>query len=125
MTSVFCADDQYESSAKAFFTPSFPAAAFKPSFMAFDAAFPLLNLAALPAIARRPAEKARDEALRIIEEWWVDISDEDRQQLAPSMLGMVEASEAEGWPLRDIAAFFLSEIWALEANAPYGEFRPF
>jgi hypothetical protein len=37
------------------------------------------------------------------------------------MLGMVEVAEGEGWSLRDVASFFLQEIWALEANAPYGE----
>lgn len=92
--------------------------------MAFDAIFPLLNLSTLPAIARRPAEKSRDEALRMITEWWSTCSDEDRKSIAPSMLGMVECSESEGWPEKDLASLFLSEIWALEANAPYGKLHP-
>ncbi|KAI9632941.1 cytochrome P450 [Dioszegia hungarica] len=112
-------DILYEASAKAFFSPSFPHASFKPTFMAFDEAFPLLYLAGLPKIARRSAEKIREDALRMIEEWWVDISFEDRKEIAPAMLGMVEVAEGEGWSLRDVASFFLQEIWALEANAPY------
>jgi hypothetical protein len=90
--------------------------------MAFDSIFPLLNLAKLPNLARRPAEKLRDKALEIIEEWWVGCSEEDKKNLAPSMGSMIECSETEGWPLRDVASLVLSEIWALEANAPYGTF---
>jgi hypothetical protein len=72
-------------------------------------------------MARRSAERVREDALRMIEEWWIDLSDEDRKEIAPAMLGMVEVAEGEGWSLRDVASFFLQEIWALEANAPYGE----
>jgi cholesterol 7alpha-monooxygenase len=118
---ITAANEQYEASAKAFFSPSFPHEIFKPTFMAFDEAFPLLYLAGLPKMARRSAERVREDALRMIEEWWIDLSDEDRKEIAPAMLGMVEVAEGEGWSLRDVASFFLQEIWALEANAPYGE----
>lgn len=92
--------------------------------MKFDSIFPLLNLAKLPNLARRPAEKLRDEALRMIEEWYTNCSNEDKKNLAPSMAGMIENAESEGWPLRDVASLVLSEIWALEANAPYGRSLP-
>lgn len=119
--SVIMVTSQYEASSKAFFSPSFPHTHFKPIFMAFDTAFPLLNLAKLPNLARRPAEQAREKALDMIEEWWTSCSDEDKQQVSPSVKGMIGCWEKEGWPMRDLASLMLSEIWALEANAPYGE----
>lgn len=51
----------------------------------------------------------------------MNVSDEDKKKIAPSMMGMVDCANGEGWPIRDVVGLFLSEIWALEANAPFGK----
>ncbi|RSH90846.1 hypothetical protein EHS25_010022 [Saitozyma podzolica] len=116
----FAFDLIYTASSKAFFSSSFPSAATKEPFVAFDQAFPLLNLGKLPSFAKKPAEKARETMLSLVEEWWDSVTSEERETLAPALMAMVEVAEAEAWPKRDVAALLLGDLWALEANAPNG-----
>ncbi|ORY31866.1 cytochrome P450 [Naematelia encephala] len=109
----------YTASAKAFFTPSFPArTTFKP-FIAFDRAFPILNLARLPITMRSQAISAREKILTMLEEWWETTTELDRAAMAPAVCVQWEIAKDEGWSKRDWATVLLAETWALEANAPF------
>lgn len=58
-------------------------------------------------------------------DWWRRTKDDPkaRESLAPSLLGMLDTGEEEGWKDDDLLACAVPELWALEANAPYGEKR--
>ena len=112
---------QYSASSKTFFSPSFPAAATKNNFLAFDKGVPFLTLTSLPTVFRSPAIGAREKLLTQIGEWWATVTPEDRKLFAPSLTAMIEVSSAEGLSQRDWASLMITELWALEANAPYGQ----
>ena len=61
--------------------------------------------------------------LRLIERWWQTTTKEERSGLAPPMLTMLDCAESEGWTWEDRASLILAELWALEANAPYGQLK--
>lgn len=113
---------QYTASSKAFFGPSFPASTSMPLFLKFDAAIPLLSLDALPSFLKGPALTPRAELAKLIVAWYSATSPAERESMAPSITGMRECAEADGWSEQDWATLVLSSLWALEANAPYGEF---
>ena len=91
--------------------------------MDFDQIMPLLNLTALPSILRSRATNSLNNLLSQLEEWWDTMSPEDMERLAPNIRGMSEDIVPEGWSKKDWAAIMLAFIWALEANAPYGQSR--
>lgn len=114
---------QYTASSKALFSRSFPSAATKKPFLAFDQFFPLLTLKELPVLARKPAVAAREQLLDLLVEWWKTTTEEDQKGLAPQIMITWDTKESEGWTDRDFMALLLAELWALEANAPYGKSR--
>jgi hypothetical protein len=56
-------------------------------------------------------------------EWWKTTTEEDQKGLAPQIMITWDTKESEGWTDRDFMALLLAELWALEANAPYGKSR--
>ena len=113
-------EDQYTASSKAFFSPSFPAAETQKTFIAFDKIFPLLNQTKVPLFLRTAAAGSREKLLADIGVWLTTISDDDKAIISPSNLAMLGVAETEQWTSRDMTALMLAELWALEANAPYG-----
>ncbi|ORX37132.1 cytochrome P450 [Kockovaella imperatae] len=117
--SVF--DIMYIASSKAFFSSSFPAKESIPAFKAFDQSIPLLLLETLPSLLMSPARRTRTDLNKIIMDWWKTIREDlkAREALAPSLIGMLDTGEEEGWSDDDLVSCALPELWALEANAPY------
>jgi hypothetical protein len=88
-------------------------------FWAFDRFFPLLNLEQLPSIARRPAENAMFKLRDRLGAWYTQQGKSAYKQMAPAMQCMVDVGGDREWTEGYIGGLILSELWALEANAPF------
>ena len=69
------------------------------------------------------ARKTVDNMHELLLEWWNDIRGDPkiREVLAPSLACMLDLGEQEGWSDGCMMSVALAELWALEANAPYGK----
>ncbi|GJJ07855.1 hypothetical protein Clacol_002061 [Clathrus columnatus] len=102
----------YDAALYAFFGKSFPAPESYEPFQTFDEGFMLLQTK-LPRFILRKFINAR-EKLTTITENYMTSPHEDCADFIREMEGLVRR---EKWPLRDIANFFLGDIWALQSNA--------
>ena len=56
-----------------------------------------------------------------MEEWYRHATKNDLDNMSAACKVMMDIHADEGWSERDAVTLLLAELWALSANAPYGE----
>lgn len=58
--------------------------------------------------------------MKLIVEWYATTTPADQAEMAPNIMAMRDSVDVAGWSEWDWGTLLLADLWALEANAPFG-----